>query len=238
MNSLGRNLLVIFTVLTVILIVMEALGIDGDVISYSRYAVVLILCISVYIRRGSSQAQRRLFWAFPFMVVGDFFLVYSYTLDGFPQMLRYFGFIPFSIAYIIITRVYLKGFKWNIRSILLAIVYGLFILALGSKIYPLINGIEMALGTIVALTVTILAWAGASALWNGFYSKRIAAMMAISGILMVVCDYGVAFDLFYPDFHQIREELVLNLVWLTYIPGWVILALVVVDRDIKGRVYG
>ncbi|WP_422485482.1 lysoplasmalogenase family protein [Gudongella sp. DL1XJH-153] len=238
MNNFGRNLPVVFTVFTAVLITMEALGIDGDVISYSRYAVMLILCISVYVGRGSSLEQRRLFWAFPFMVVGDFFLVYSYTLDGFPQIMRYFGFIPFSIAYIIITRVYLEGFKWNINSILVAIIYGLSILGLGSKIYPLINGIEIVLGTIVALTVTIMAWAGASALWNGVYNRRVAAMMAISGMLMVVCDYGVALDLFYPEFYQIREELVLNLVWLTYIPGWVILALVVVDRDIKGRVYG
>ncbi len=238
MTKFGRMLLVVYTVFTIILITMEAWGINEDLISYARYAVMLSLCALAYVGRGPTKAQRILFWAFPMMVVGDFFLVYSYTLEGFPEVLRYFGFIPFSIAYIIITKVYLAGFKFNKKILILAIIYGLFIGTLGIYIYPLIDGVEIVLGSVVALTVTIMAWAGASALWNEFYKKRVAVMMALSGLLMVICDYGVAFDLFYPHFYLLRDALVLNVVWLTYIPGWVMLALVVIDRDIKGRVYG
>ncbi len=232
-----RNLLIVFLSLTMVLLVMEEMGIDKDILTHSRYLVVIMLSIATYSKRGRSHEQKILFLAFPLMILGDFFLVLSYSINGFPGELRYIGFIPFSAAYLLIARIYIRGFRWKKWLLLPTIVYGLLLVVIGIIIIPYLNGVQRLLGSMVALSLTMMAWAGASAIWNGYYGSRTALMMAFSGLLMVICDYGVALDLFYPGIGAIRSALAVNLVWLTYIPGWTILALVVVERYMNGRVY-
>lgn len=237
MSSYGRFMMVTFLMLTILLLGMEAYGIDGDALYYSRYIIMLSLGVATFAGRGSSKGQRTLSWAFPLMLIGDFFLVFSYTIEGFPVDIRYFGFIPFAMAYIIIIKVYLKGFRWSSNNLLFSIFYGVAASALVMTLYPYVGGIEAISGIVVLGTVTIMSWAGSVAIWNGYYSKRAAIMMALSGLLMAVCDYGVAMDLFYPGAYAIREAIEINVVWLSYLPGWLILGLLVIDKSETGGVY-
>lgn len=233
MTAYQKAMLFVFGTLTIALIIMEAFGIRGNVLSFSRYIIMLALVLVVYVARGKSTEQRILFWTFPLMIIGDFFLVFSYIIKGFPERIRYLGFIPFTAAYTIMIIVYIKGFKPSKKHILPLVFYIGLIIALNNVLKPHVGGIDMLAGSVLIAAVTIMAWAGSTAIWNGYYNKRTAKLMAFSGFLMVLCDYGVAFDLFYPRMFLIREALIVNVVWLTYIPGWLILAYIVIDKNLK-----
>jgi len=237
MSESGRKVLFVFLILTIVLLVMEEIGIDGDALIFARYTVVIVLGTVAYSRKGLTNEQRVLSSAFPLMIMGDFFLVLSYLFNGFPSELRYIGFIPFTIAYMLIARIYIKGFRWNPWLVLPTVVYGLFLVLLGVFILPHISGVEILLGMLVASALIAMAWAGASSIWNGYYARRTSILMALSGLLMLLCDFGVAFDLFYPNISSIKALLEINVVWLTYIPGWTILALVVMEREFHTHVY-
>ncbi|MCR3956169.1 MAG: hypothetical protein NUK57_07700 [Gudongella sp.] len=237
MSSSSRNIFIFFLLLTIILLVMEAVGIDGNALVFTRYMVVIILSTTAYIKKGAANEQKILFMSFPLMIIGDFFLVLSYSLGDFPQELRYFGFIPFTIAYLLIAGIYIRGFKWSSWLVLPTMVYGLLLVVIAVLILPYMDGVQTFLASVVALTLTAMAWAGVSSIWNGYYGRRTSIMMALSGLLMLLCDYGVALDLFYPDIWRLREVMVINPVWLTYVPGWTILALVVMEREFHTHVY-
>lgn len=238
MGIYQKALLIVFLSATIFLLVMEVYVTDGDVLSYSRYIIMLCLGVATFSGRGDLEEQRRLSWAFPLMLTGDFFLVFSYTIEGFTENIRCFGFIPFSMSYIIMIKVYLKGFRWSNNYLLPSIFYGVAASALIITLYPYVDGIIAIAGFVALGAVTVMSWAGSVALWNGYYSKRSAIMMALSGFLMAVCDYGVAMEMFYPGFYTIREAIAINVVWLSYLPGWSILALLVVDKNETGGVYG
>jgi len=237
MGEYGRRLIIVFLVLTVLLLLMESCGIDGNLLTFARYLVVLLLSMAAYLKRGPNHEQKVLLLAFPLMLIGDFFLVVSYSIGGFPENFRYAGFIPFTIAYLIITRIYAKGFKWNPWLLLPTVIYGLLLMVVGFLIFPHLTGLQRTLGSMVALALTSMAWTGASTVCSGYYSRKTSIMMGLSGFLMLICDYGVAFDLFYPEVSIIRIALPLNIVWLAYIPGWTLLALVVAQGDIFATVY-
>jgi len=237
MTEYGRNTLIAFLFLTIILIAMEAAGIDGNALTLARYLVVVLLSVTAFIKRGSTHDQKVLFLGFPLIILGDFFLVLSHSLKGFPTDLVYLGFVPFTLAYMLIARIYLRGFRWSPLLIIPTMVYGVLLLVLGVALIPHMKVDQILLGTMLAVALTVMAWAGASAIFNGYYTRRTSLMMAISGLLMLICDYGVAFDLFYPNIWSIRNLLVINVVWLAYIPGWTVFALVVMERELHTNVY-
>ena len=133
--------------------------------------------------------------------------------------------------------VYIKGFKPSKKHILPLVFYIGLIIALNNVLKPHVGGIDMLAGSVLIAAVTIMAWAGSTAIWNGYYNKRTAKLMAFSGFLMVLCDYGVAFDLFHPKVYLLRAIFPINLVWIMYLPGWLILAYLVIDKDLRGDVY-
>ena len=222
----------LFLFLLACVLILEALDIEGAFLQYARYTLVVSLAVGVFIGRKHTRAQRILFLSFPLMVFGDFFLVFSYSISGFPNDLRPLGFIFFGIAYILMTIVYIKGFQITLFSLSVMLTYTLIFSSMTIFLSPYIDGVTRYMGVFVLATVTIAAMAGLMSLGNKTYSGRTSGLMALSSGLMLICDYGVAVDLFYPDVHIIRELLPVNIVWISYVPGWMLLGVIILEDRI------
>lgn len=81
------------------------------------------------------------------------------------------------------------------------------------------------------ITGIILCFAGmamVSTLFRGYFSKKLAWMIALAGCIMFISDMFVVYSIFHPDF----KEFILwkeNLIWGTYVPAWTFLMIVVAE---------
>lgn len=222
----------VYLALTGMLLVMEARAMDGVVLTYSRFAVMLSLCAVVFWGRRKSGEQNILSMTFLLMLIGDVFLVLSDSLHWLPDELNCLGFLPFALAYALMVRVYLKGVRWRNQLLIPALIYGALLAFLVMALNPYVSGLQRPMGLAAAFSVTIMAWSGWAACLSGHYNKRTTLRMAASGMLMLLCDYGVALAQFHPAAGAMHAQLPFNIVWMAYVPGWLLLALIVIDDDI------
>ena len=229
MNIKQKKIVIVYLVLLVLILGLEMYHISFSLISWLRFLTMLSLAILVIFSKKENYFNR-VSIIFVLMVMGDFFLVLGNVIKGFEQNLIYLGFIPFTGAYLVLVFIYLKSLKLNITSALLAIPFLMLAALLYTILNPFVEGIFLKSVSFLLLVVLLLmSWSSILFLFRDTLTKNKSIMIAISGILMLACDIGVGFDLFYPDFYQIRNMLPINFVWLFYLPGWVLLAIASID---------
>ncbi len=221
-----KKIVVIYSLLLTLILGMEYYRINFTLISWLRFLTMLSLTILILWSKKEEQFKR-VSIVFILMVAGDFFLVLGNAIEGFEQDLAFLGFIPFTLAYIFLALIYLKSYKLNIKDVLLATPFIMLALLLFKNLNLFVEGIFLkSISSILLLALLIMSWSSVLFLFKDTFTKKRSIMIALSGILMVSCDLGVAFDLFYPNFYLIKSIIPINLVWLFYIPGWVLLAIV------------
>ena len=225
LSSKQKKIAIIYTLLLILILGLEYYHINFAIISWIRFLTMLSLAVVIVWSR-TEEHFKKVSIVFVLIVVGDFFLVLGNIIGGFEHNFVFLGFVPFSLAYIFLTFIYLKSYKLNIKDVLLAIPFLVLALLLYRTLNQFIEGIFLKGASLVLLIVLlIMAWSSVLFLFKDTFPKNRSIMLAISGILMLACDLGVGFDLFYPDFYLIRNLIPINLVWLFYLPGWVLLAI-------------
>jgi YhhN-like protein. len=98
---------------------------------------------------------------------------------------------------------------------------------------PYIYNPVMKTGTLIfGIVLTYMAWTSVCTIYRNYFTKKASWIIAISGVLMFICDVGVAFSMFYPPFTIKHTPWLTNIIWTAYVPGWTLLAVLICEKDL------
>jgi hypothetical protein len=231
MNNAQRSLFAIFIPMTILIVYFDNVFPQEKIVNYVRYAIMISLCLVAVSVKKKFKEQKLMAIAFIFLVIADFFLVFSTTIDILKIDIAQFGISGFAVAYICLIIAYNKNaYKIKLVEVVVAIpIVGIFIFVFNTLICY-INGI-MKIGAIAfALILCYMLLTSICTLFRDYFNKKIAIIIAISGILMFICDVGVAYSLFHPFYSTVYNPLLKNIVWISYIIGWTLLDVVICEE--------
>ena len=79
----------------------------------------------------------------------------------------------------------------------------------------------MLVGVLIfGVVLCYMTWTSICTIFRKYFNRRIAILIAISGILMFICDIGVAYSLFHPFYSTVYIPVLKNIIWMAYILGW------------------
>lgn len=227
MNTTQKILLALYLPATVLILIFDHLYPGADMVLYLKYITMVTLFLFTRIIRKKTREQRIMALSFFFMVIADFFLVFSDTIDGLTMNTTPFGIAGFLLAYLCLITAYKKKFKVGKREVIAAIPVVIIFLWVVISLYQYIKG-PMLIGTLIfGMVLCYMTWTAISTIFRGYYNPKIAWVIALSGSLMFICDMGVAFSLFQPYFSQVHVPWLKNIIWGACIPGWTLLAVII-----------
>ncbi|MGD9676982.1 MAG: lysoplasmalogenase family protein [Vulcanibacillus sp.] len=204
-----------------------------DMVQYLKYTVMITLFILVFILRKNFLEQRIMAASFFFLVIGDFFLVFSTTLDNLDVNITSFGTIGFFIAYIFLIVAYQKNFKVGKAEIITAIPVVMIFLYVFVSLRPNVDGLMLIGILMFGIVLCYMTWSAICTIYRKYYKLKTALLIALSGILMFTCDIGVAYSQFYPLYSEAYVPWLKNIIWAAYIPGWTLLAVIISEKNLR-----
>lgn len=228
MNKSQKIMLSVYLSLTLIVILLDRFYPAYDFVACVKYGIIFSLCLTAFIKKNKSSEQRLMTLTFVFVIIGDIFLVLPNHITHIHYYIIPYGGVGFLCAYIILSYVYQKNFRIKIPEIILGIIILIVDFIIGNILLPFISEPKILLLDIIFLcTISYMLWNAVSSIFRDYYAKQTAYLIAMSAILMFICDIAVAFQFFHPYFYHDFNVLLNNIIWLAYIPGWTLLNLVI-----------
>lgn len=232
MNNRQRAILCVFLPLTALILFLDPTSGSFRMVQYVRYATVFALFLAVMALPKKYPEQKTMAPAFFFMALGDFFLVFIYTIQRIRIDLSWVGILSFLTGYLFLIKAY-RGESIPVRKELAALVPFLAAsLLVGWFLKPYIHGSTALLGAVFLAVLCAMSWRAAATLFNHHFSRKSAVMIAASGALMFICDTGIAFSLFHPYYSTVYIAFLKNIVWSAYLLGWNLAALVIAEDEL------
>lgn len=232
MNNSQRTLLSLYIPITVLILIFDWIYPKAEMVDYIRYIAIIALALSTLVVKKHTLEQKTMSFSFFFVVISDYFLVFSKTIDGIGKSLAPFGIIGFTLAYICLITSYHKNFKVGKAEIMTAVP----IAAISGAVYiNLLDFMTQSIAIVAfvfGIVLSFMTWNAVNTLFRSYYRKKVSAVIAISGIMMYICDIGVAFSLFHPYYSSVYVPLYVNIVWGAYALGWTLLAVVINEEEL------
>lgn len=232
MNTMQKRLLIIYLPLTFIILILDHIYPNIKMILRIKYIIMVTLFLSSIIAKKKFHEQKIMALSLFFLVIGDFFLVFYYTLD-LKMDLSPIGALSFLCAYICLIIAYHKNFKIDIKEIFAGIFISIILIYIFFSLSPYVHGFIFVGSLIFSLVLSFMTWTGICTLFRNYFTRKISKLIATSSILMFICDIGVAFSRFYPIYSKPFIPWLQNIIWITYIPGWTLLAVIIADDTLK-----
>lgn len=230
MNNIQKSLLVIYFPLTLIILIFDNIYPNENVVMYLKYVVMITLFLSSMITKKKFHVQKIMSLSFFFLVIADFFLVFFNSFNNVEIVLFPFGVLSFLFAYICLIIAYQKNFKFGKKELLAAITMLVIFLYVFFSLNPYINGLMFIGSLIFFIVLCYMTWTGICTLFRNYFTMKTSKLIAVSSILMFICDIGVAFSFFHPAYSNEFIPWLQNIIWAAYIPGWTLLA-VIINED-------
>jgi hypothetical protein len=230
MKESQRILLSIYIPFTILILILDRIYPQSETVQYTRYLLMVTLALSTAVVKKKYREQKIMSLSFLFLVIADFFLVFSTTIDSLTMDLSMFGILGFMLAYICLIAAYQKNFRIGKGEIISAIpVVAIFVLVY-IDLLPYLNGIMVFMTIVFGAVLSYMTWSAVSTIFRKYFTKKTSLLLAVSGMLMYICDIGVAYSLFHPEYSTTYAAWLKNIVWAAYIPGWTLLS-VVINED-------
>lgn len=230
MNKSQKLLLYVYLTLTFIVILLDRFYPAYDFVACIKFAIMFSLFLSTIIKRNKSSEQRLMSLTFIFVIMGDFFLALPSHITHINHNIIPYGGFGFLLAYIILSYVYHKNFRIKFPELFVGILILIIDFTIGKIFLPFISDpIILVLDIIFLCVISYMLWNAVSTNFRNYYTKKVAYIITISAILMFICDIGVGLQFFHPYFNHDYNILLNNIIWLAYIPGWTLLALVIYE---------
>jgi hypothetical protein len=236
MNKIQKILLAIYLPYTVLIIILVHLFLNNDFAQYVKYASSISQFLIVMFTLKKYPEQKTMAWAFLFMLLADFFLVFSTTIHAIKISLDSIGMGFFLVAYVFLVVVYQKNFKIGKQELIAAFLIFGTLLAFMALLIPHIKGIMLVLTLVFGFGLSYMAWAAVCTLFRNYYTKRTAQLIALSGLLMYISDLAVALAMFHPYFAGAFNPWLDTLIWLTYLPSWMLLNIVIHEDHLRKEI--
>lgn len=198
-------------------------------IQYVRYATVLSLFLAVMILPKRYPEQKNMVPAFFFMALGDFFLVFIYTIEQIHLDLSWVGILSFMTGYLFLIKAYRKKTISTGKNLAALVPFLTASILIGWHLHPYMQGPVTGLGIVFMTVLCTMSWQAATTLFTHHFSKKSAIMISASGALMFLCDAGIAFSLFHPYYSTVYIAWLKNIVWTAYLSGWTLAAMVIAE---------
>ena len=230
MNKVQRMLLAIYAPLLLLLLVLDPSGEGFRSLQYTRYAVVFSLFLAVAVMDKPYPLQRAMAPAFAGMAAGDFFLVFLHLLTPAASQLAWLGMVCFMAAYLCLARAY--GRERTGRGVRLPLLLPPLLAStvIAASLSPYLQGPLRLLGLVFLGLLSLMTYRAWAAAREASFAPRVARCLALSALLMFLCDGGIAFSLFHPLYSRVYPPLLKNLVWCAYLGGWVLAGVVIADE--------
>lgn len=236
MNNMQKSLLVIYLPLTFVILTFDNIYPNENFILYLKYIVMITLFLSSMIIKKKFHDQKIMALAFFFLVIADFFLVFFNTLNNFKIDLTPLGVVGFLCAYICLIIAYQENFKIGKNEILAGLPMIIVFLCVFFSLKPYINGFMFIGSLIFFIVLCYMTWTGICTLFRNYYTFKISKLIAVSSVLMFICDVGVAFSFFHPAYSNEFMPWLQNIIWAAYIPGWTLLAVIINDDNLIAHI--
>ncbi|WP_160687746.1 lysoplasmalogenase family protein [Clostridium sp. C2-6-12] len=233
MRNTQRILIAIYFPITVLIFILDNYYPKENMILYLKYTTMITLFLSALTIKKKFMEQKLMALSLFFLVIADFFLVFSGTIDNLKMNLDPFGILGFLCAYICLIVAYNKNFRLRVSEIFVAIPFVILFISLFSLLIPYIYNSVMKIGTIIfGIVLTYMAWTSVCTIFRNYFTKKASWIIAASGCLMFICDVGVAFSKFYPPLATTNSTWLTNIIWTAYVPGWTLLAVLICEEDL------
>jgi hypothetical protein len=232
MNNTQKVLLSIYLPITFLILVLDNVFPGIDIVWYLKYTIIITLFLSALTIRKKFREQNIMALSLFFVVAADFFLVYSLTLKNLKINLIPFGIIGFLLAYLCLIVAYQKNFRVGKKEIITAVFIIVIFLLVILHLIPHIKGVMLIETLIFWFVLCYMTWTSICTIFRKYYNAKIARLIALSSILMFICDIGVAYGLFYPVYSEFLITLVKNIVWAAYILGWTFLTIIISEENL------
>lgn len=229
MNRAQKLILSVIVPLTALILVLDPTAPSFERVQYLRYGTVLALFLAVALLPKRHPEQRTMAPAFFFMALGDFFLVFVYTIEQIRQDLSWVGILSFLMAYLFLIKAYRKKSISRAKELAALLPFLSASVLIGWLLHPYVRGPLTVLGILFLAVLCDMSWMAATTLFTRHFSGKAAAMIAASGALMFLCDAGIAFSLFHPYYSTVYIAWLKNIVWTAYLSGWTLAALVIAE---------
>jgi hypothetical protein len=230
MSNVQKSLLVTYLPLTFVILIFDHIYPNENVVLYLKYTTMITLFLSSMIIKKKFHDQKIMALSFIFLVIADFFLVFFYTFNNFKIDLSPLGVAGFLFAYICLIIAYQKNFKIGKGEIMAGIPMASIFLYVFFSLKPYVYGFMFIGSLIFFMVLCYMTWTGICTLFRNYFTWKISKLIAVSSILMFICDIGVAFSFFHPTYSKEFIPWLQNIIWAAYIPGWTLLA-VIINED-------
>lgn len=232
MNNTQKVLLSIYIPITFLILILDDIFTGENIVLYLKYTVVITLFLCAITMKKRFKEQKIMTVSLFFIVIADFFLVFSNTLTYLNINLVPFGIAGFFFAYLCLIAAYQKNFSFkkseSIAAMLIIFIY-IFVFII---LKPYVKGV-MFIGTAVFLfTLCYMTWTSICTIFRKYYSPKVSKIIAVSGVFMLICDIGVGFGLFYPVHSNLIFIMLKNIVWAVYIPAWALLDVIIAEENL------
>lgn len=228
-----KILIAIYFPITILIFILDNIYPKENMVLYLKYTTMVTLFLSALIIKKKFFEQKLMVLSLFFLVIADFFLVFTGTIENLKMNLDPFGILGFLCAYLCLIAAYNKNFNLRRLEILVAIPFVIMFIGVFGLLIPYIYNPVMKIGTLIfGIVLTYMAWTSVCTIFRNYFTKKASWIIAISGVLMFICDVGVAFSMFYPPFTIKHTPWLTNIIWTAYVPGWTLLAVLIREKDL------
>lgn len=217
------HILTIYSILALIILLLDVAGISGRVLWGVRYAVMLSM--PLYSIRVSVKAriQQMLAASLLLIAAGDFFLYVPLAMGIEEPKLYPWGIILFSLSYVMLSSAYSWNSRRNPKEILLTLMPMTVFFAGAYLILSYADGMIRASGLLLSVSISFMLWNALCVPLRGLFDKSASKLVVTSAFLMLLCDAGVGLGMLAGIRNELLFDIGRNIVWSAYIPAWAII---------------
>ena len=230
-RNIRRLLFVIYGALTALILVFTVLYGIGAPAQYLKFGVRLSMLLTLILLKKKYLAQRLLVPAFVCTVISDYFFVLLRVLNPDFANRNIYGMLGFILAYLFLIAAFQKNVRFGKMELLTLVP---FVLIFSLVLWALARYAEGLMFWAAIFLGIVLSYAGmtmVATVYRGYFRKEAAWRIALSGCILFASDMVVAFSIFHPEFqgYILWKE---NLIWTTYMAGWLLLLTVAPDEQL------
>ncbi len=219
MKNAQRILLTVYLPLTMLILWFQALYRDTPPALYLMFAVRVTMVLTVAGMQKAHKEQWILALAFLCTLFSDYYFELTRTFAQPVANSTLYGMLGFIAAYLCLIAAFNRNFRIGKAELLTAIPFvGIFTYVfLNLKQYA--KGVMYPAAIVIGIVLCAAAVTMVATLYRGYFTIKMAWLIALAGCLLFISDMFVAYSIFHPDFQKfiLLKE---NIVWGTYVPAW------------------
>lgn len=224
MNRIQRKLIRIYLPVTLVIVILDIVLDAEQLLWMVKYLAVFSLFLWTLFLPKKTRDQTRLGLSLFFVAAGDAFLYLPLALGYSQSSFIPYGMMMFILAYGCLILVYSQGLHLGRFETLVAIpCLAVFYLGL-TMLWRAGSGPVISLTLVFWGILCTVLWMALCALSKRSPYQAYGKVIALSAVLMVVCDAGVGMGIFFSAPSTMVYSFAKRIIWLAYIPAWMLIA--------------